>query len=470
MTETEFLEHLRKKLHVLKENERDDILSEYAQHIELKMESGLSEAEAIGDFGNLDELAAEILDAYHVNPDYNKRAVSIDKSTISRKLTAAGGKIGGLWRRWAAQTASLIHGGPESRFRVFFKCCLVLIALFLIYLPLLLLDLYIGDLLYRFLDSPFDDLASIGVILGFHLCYLAFAIFVFYNLMWKHRGQAIHISELGQWIKHVFVLPNFSTRERTTKTGRTGYYMKTLWNIIRTGLIWAGKVIVLCILAPILLVTLLLLVAFGTLTVLSVIGYPVIGLTILSLGGLLGGSAFLFLVCRLLFSKKAKHGILVFFAGLLLMGVGGGVAFGEFSTFRYGGEKHLNGELTEVNLQKRLPEDVQNLTLSVRRFDLSSVRLEPDSSLADNQISIQVLCQKDIITPYIVEETDQPETVYALNYAFHNSDDGLSKFFQVKDILLEGLKNRVVYSYHDDYIMEVVVKAPPELADRILIE
>lgn len=78
MTKTEFLEYLEKKLHVLNQKEREDILSEYSQHIELKMESGLSEEDAIHDFGNLEELAAEILDAYNVNPDYDKKTIHID--------------------------------------------------------------------------------------------------------------------------------------------------------------------------------------------------------------------------------------------------------------------------------------------------------------------------------------------------------------------------------------------------------
>ena len=47
-----------------------DILSEYEQHIDMKVKSGLSEEEAIADFGSLPELTAEILEAYHVRADY----------------------------------------------------------------------------------------------------------------------------------------------------------------------------------------------------------------------------------------------------------------------------------------------------------------------------------------------------------------------------------------------------------------
>ena len=71
MNKTEFLDELKNGLAVLEEKEQQDILEEYTQHIDMKMERGLSEEEAIGDFGDLGQLAAEILEAYHVNPDYN---------------------------------------------------------------------------------------------------------------------------------------------------------------------------------------------------------------------------------------------------------------------------------------------------------------------------------------------------------------------------------------------------------------
>ena len=46
MNKKEFLNVMEKRLSVLEAQEREDMLSEYAQHIELKMESGMSEQEA----------------------------------------------------------------------------------------------------------------------------------------------------------------------------------------------------------------------------------------------------------------------------------------------------------------------------------------------------------------------------------------------------------------------------------------
>lgn len=75
MNKKEFLQELGICLAILEEKEQQDILAEYSQHIDMKIEKGLSEEEAIRDFGNIRELAGEILEAYHVNPDYKTAGI-----------------------------------------------------------------------------------------------------------------------------------------------------------------------------------------------------------------------------------------------------------------------------------------------------------------------------------------------------------------------------------------------------------
>lgn len=70
MDKKTFISELKQALSVLQEEELNDIISEYEQHIDMKQASGLTEEEAIADFGSLSELAAEILEAYHVRADY----------------------------------------------------------------------------------------------------------------------------------------------------------------------------------------------------------------------------------------------------------------------------------------------------------------------------------------------------------------------------------------------------------------
>lgn len=103
MNKEKFLSELREYLSILENQEQEDILAEYAQHIDMKIQKGLSEEEAIRDFGAVEELAAEILEAYHVNPEFRKKGISIRMP----KLRAGTGRtIQGLKAGIAGTSAS----------------------------------------------------------------------------------------------------------------------------------------------------------------------------------------------------------------------------------------------------------------------------------------------------------------------------------------------------------------------------
>lgn len=102
MNRTEFINKLNSRLELLKESERNDIIDEYLTHIDLKIKDGKTEAEAIADFGNLDELAQEILEAYHIDNSsiktknleyYIKEIVSFINIATEKFLSLSGKQI-----------------------------------------------------------------------------------------------------------------------------------------------------------------------------------------------------------------------------------------------------------------------------------------------------------------------------------------------------------------------------------------
>lgn len=102
-----FLKELQSGLAVLAESEQQDILAEYAQHIDMRMAGGLTEEEAIRDFGDIRQLTAEILAAYHVNPSYaagGGKTVHLPnpRPTLGRVLTRLGGFLQSIGHRIAA--------------------------------------------------------------------------------------------------------------------------------------------------------------------------------------------------------------------------------------------------------------------------------------------------------------------------------------------------------------------------------
>ena len=101
MNKNDYLKRLSRLLHMLKEDEVRDIISEYEQHIDMKMAEGMSEEEAVAAFGTVEELAAEILDAYHVKPDFKeKKKIEVFEKvqTESKKAMKNAGEAGkGFW-------------------------------------------------------------------------------------------------------------------------------------------------------------------------------------------------------------------------------------------------------------------------------------------------------------------------------------------------------------------------------------
>lgn len=98
MDKRTFISQLRQALSVLQKDELEDIVTEYQQHIDMKMKNGLSEEEAIADFGSFQELTAEILGAYHVRADYaqdqkkERKRLFLEDGTAGKELLSQTGK------------------------------------------------------------------------------------------------------------------------------------------------------------------------------------------------------------------------------------------------------------------------------------------------------------------------------------------------------------------------------------------
>ncbi len=113
MNKEKFLQELRGYLQVLEDQEQEDILEEYSQHIDMKLQKGLSEEEAIRDFGSMKELAAEILEAYHVKPGFRQRNMTVPFS-LTKKERESGKFFRSVADFWKGKFAAAVHGGKNA--------------------------------------------------------------------------------------------------------------------------------------------------------------------------------------------------------------------------------------------------------------------------------------------------------------------------------------------------------------------
>lgn len=97
MDKNAFLKELERSLSVLQEDEIRDIISEYEQHIDMKVQNGQTEEQAIADFGSLSELSADILEAYHVRADFaagkKEKKFSFVESETAEELLQQTGEV-----------------------------------------------------------------------------------------------------------------------------------------------------------------------------------------------------------------------------------------------------------------------------------------------------------------------------------------------------------------------------------------
>lgn len=117
MSKAEFLQELEKRLHVLNEKERQDVLGEYAQHIDLKIANGMSEEEAVKDFGSIEELIGELLDAYSINTEYasgeTKESSEKEKNIAQTVRRAAGETAEKAGSALQSATRAVRHAGAR---------------------------------------------------------------------------------------------------------------------------------------------------------------------------------------------------------------------------------------------------------------------------------------------------------------------------------------------------------------------
>lgn len=319
MIKAEFLEYLGKKLQILNRQERDDILNEYAQHIELKMKSGLSEEEAIHDFGNLEELAAEILDAYNVNPDYDKKALRLNGSKIGEKIgrnmTGAGHRIGGFCSRCFRAVKDKAAGAAEFRFGELTKKILVILA---VYVLLTVLDFILADGLYGLLDYPFDGIAAFLAVVLFHFWYIYRSLSMLHTYVVTHReggeehmeAQKLkeeHTGKMRTGIKQLLKLPEHSIKEIHNGDRKVYRLLERLWKALKRTVLVVCKTVVACFLIPVIFFLLFLVLALGTLLVLTALGYPLAGVTVMAVGGLLSCLSFIWLCGIFLMGKRGKR-------------------------------------------------------------------------------------------------------------------------------------------------------------------
>lgn len=165
MKKEEFLNKLRKRLNILEEKEVEDLLTEYEGYIDEKIEAGASEEEAVDSFGDIDELADELLKAYKVKVPKNDDPIG----NFANKVVKI---IDRLIQDFSKKT-------PKEIAQFVIEIFLILLLIGLCHIPVsMLVDL--GSNVFNILSSPLNRIFYTiwSFVLEFAYCILAIVVFV----------------------------------------------------------------------------------------------------------------------------------------------------------------------------------------------------------------------------------------------------------------------------------------------------
>lgn len=166
---------------------------------------------------------------------------------------------------------------------------------------------------------------------------------------------------------------------------------------------------------------------------------------------------------------KIIGGMLV--AGVLLAGIGSGVAFAEYSNFEYGGEKVLEySKYITKTLDYQVPkqenaEAKQKLYVEILEGRWRST-IEEDISVPKDTIrfEIQYLTDRKDIKP-LVEEMVWGNGNKAKKYICLECDysyNDVRDFMRIKNVLLEDLKEHTLSDYQMDGVKSVKILINPD--------
>ncbi len=192
MNKRKFLRELEKKLVILSDTEKEDILNEYRDIIEEKIKHGKTEEEAVKEFGSIEELSKEILSAYKINPEYQEQKKdSKDKTKDFVENTEDFIKKSA--KKLSEVTEDVVENLKESDielttekiFEIIIKVLLVLLGLAILKLPFYLVG-ELGASIFNIGFAPFNWIGEVLWKIIVEIIYLLACGLVLFTIVSKY--------------------------------------------------------------------------------------------------------------------------------------------------------------------------------------------------------------------------------------------------------------------------------------------
>lgn len=431
MTKEEFLKRLKTKLSILEESEVIDILEEYSEHIDEKIKSGTSESDAIKEFGNINELASDILSAYKVKGNYSGNALNDFVTDFVDSIKEIFNKI----------VKVLSHGDTRDIVKLVIYVGIVLLVAAVIRIPFEVLENLFDnafDVLPSFLEEIFDVILALVI----NISYIIVA-FLFVTKMLKEKF-------LDNFIVDTEVVKETETRKKPKNSNKKSDLIvekqierkivykneKTFFDSIGDLFLIIIKIFASFILIPCVIGIVSSSIGLATIILFSIKYYFVLGPIIICLGLLMGSVWLTELLFRFIANKSGSFvkSFVSFVIALVLCGAGIGISFIEFTNMDY---KNISDNVKILDTYYFNTSDYKKINCG----SCKNIEKIINNTLKDDEYQIEVYGEAYLI-PYYGQDTEQNGEIF-IHYSI--DENGIFK------TMLKGIKSGKIYNYNDNY-------------------
>lgn len=444
MTKDKFLRELEKKLSILSEEERKDTINEYRDIIEEKVKHGKKESEAVKEFGSIDELSKEILNAYKINPDYKSK----DFVDGAEELIRKGAK------KISEVTDDVVDSIKQSDFECttsnVFEIILKVIIL-LIFLAILKIPIYfaseLGSSVFRIGVEPFATIFSWiwkGLI---EIVYLGICVLLIVKLITDY-------SKKNKTPKTNSKVKNTKIEEKTTKENKKVKKNDTFETIV---LILVRLFVIFTIIIPLVFVAFLFIVGLVILIYLLCKGIGVYGFLIATLGCLGFIICIIDLIYRGLIADKKIY-LYPFLINILLIVIGGVMSISYIFDFEYHDSLPQNRYETKT---ETFMEDIDKKT-SISNYKKEIV---VDNSIEDNKIKAEVTYYPEFVSIEKHEDTDEDKDY--ISFVTNEKDTTFSLNNKYTKMIMKDIKKKKIYNYNEFNDVKVKIYVNEKTKDLV---
>jgi len=466
MTKKTFLRKLGSKLDILKEEEKKDIINEYEGHIDEKIKQGKTEQEAVADFGNIDDLTDEILDAYKIKKPNKEDNSKID-NFINEFIYTVKDVLKNIGRNMSEDTVGFI-----------FKILAALLIIGLLRIPFYIVEQIGSSIFYGLTFGPIGAVTVLFWKVIVELAYILVAVLLVASILGKNekvneikekiinkqneikkhsdivsesKEDAMRIKKEATKIKEEAIkIKNETPKKEEESTSKIPFAEVSIIVL---------KIFAIIFVVPFVFTQISFVIVFGILIKFTIEGVIIWGLLSIFLGLIFITGTLMKFIIKIAFTpKKLHYGMLVkVIIGFLLIDFGSAALAFDFMNYDYVNESPEHNYSYQTITKSYSLDQITNFS-----YDYGTYEIIEDETL-DNEVVIEINYIEELINLNI---KDSEETI---SMTIDDKDYYFNQIKPIYNLLMEDLKEKVIHNYMKLFAPEYEIYINPEQKDQLEI-